>query len=189
MPPQQVPLLNWPVPSLSTSPAHWRQVAGQFRLATDRPLMVRPLFPVGSAAAHRRAWRALVKGFRAEKVRNVAWLWTPPRPDVLAAYFPGAPYVDWLVADHPTGSGANGYSAVRRQVASQFDLHPKPVLLLATLSSPNPGLPVLVRRVVANYPEIKAVVYDRVAPNNFLILKRPASRQPLGLMAQQRLHY
>ena len=161
LPANQVPLLSWSIPSLTRSATYWRKIARQFRQVTDRPLMVRPLFPVGTALAHRRAWRQLIEAFRAEKVGNVAWLWTPPRPDALALYSPGAAYVDWLVSDHPAVH--EGYLTMRRQVATQFDLHPKPVVLLTPVPQFNPRIRNYARRVAIAYPEIKAIVFDRPA--------------------------
>ena len=156
----RVALLTWPVPSLTENTAHWREVARQMRQLTNRPLMLRPLFPVGSAAAHRRAWRALVDGFRAEGMYQVVWLWTPPQPAALNDYSPGASYVDWLVVDHPSSEGGRTYAAFQRQFAEQFDLHRKPVLLMATLPTDGPSPEELVTRVAQRYPEIKAVIYD-----------------------------
>ena len=179
LPANQVPLLSWPIPGLTRSATYWRKIARQFRQATGRPLMVRPLFPVGAAVAHRRAWRQLVEAFRAEQVDNVAWLWTPPRPNALALYSPGTAYVDWLVSDHPAEH--EGYSTMRRQVATQFDLHPKPVVLLTPTPRFNPGIRIFARRVASTYPEIKAIVFDRPAS---VTIPAPAPKQQATLFVK-----
>ena len=176
----RVVLLTWPVPSLTQNTAHWREVARQMRQATNNsPLMLRPLFPVGSAAAQRRAWRALVDGFRAEGMNQIAWLWTSPQPASLNNYCPGASYIDWLVVDHPSAEGGRTYAAFQRQFAEQFDLHRKPVLLMATFPSDGPGPEELVTRVARRYPEIKAVIYDGDLPNQPLLVREYRRLRPL----------
>ena len=172
LPYNQVALLTWPVPSLTQNVAHWRDVARQMRQVTDRPLMLRPLFPTSSAAAHRRAWRALIDGFRAEGMHQVMWLWTPRQPADLADYCPGASYVDWLVVDHPTPEGTRAYRAFQRQFAEQFDLHRKPVLLMTTLPTDGPNPEVLVSRVAQRYPEVKAVIYDGNSQERPLLVRQ-----------------
>ena len=182
LPARHVPLLTWPVSALTESPTYWQGVARQFKQGTERTVMLRPLFTAASPVAYRRAWRAMTKGFADEKVYNVVWLWTPPQPQALDAYCPGVAYFDWMVADHLPAAPGQDYPAMRLQAAKRFELHRKPVMLLATLPAAGPAAGVLARRVAARYPEIRAVVYDSYAPGKaeFLVAKRrpaaPAQR-------------
>jgi cellulose synthase (UDP-forming) len=164
LPPTQVPLLTWSVPAEAKSIEQWRYIARQLKQASSRTIMLRPIFPVQSPVAFRRAWRDMVKGFSAEQVYNVVWLWTPPRPEALSAYFPGAAYLDWMVADHPAEQANVSYAGIRHQAAQQFELHRKPVMLLATLPAGGTTAIALARRVASEYPEIRAVVYDNYVP-------------------------
>ncbi|WP_234794949.1 glycosyltransferase family 2 protein [Hymenobacter arizonensis] len=167
----EVPLLTWPVPAQAYSVKQWQYIARQFKRGATRPIMLRPLFATKSPVDYRRAWRDMITAFGAENVHNIVWLWTPPRLDAVADYCPGGAYFDWMVADHPTGEeGSDEYSSMRLQAAQQFELHRKPVLLLATLPANAPGPNVLARRVASQYPEIRAVVYDSYAPVNITSL-------------------
>ncbi|MCC3152502.1 glycosyltransferase [Hymenobacter sp. BT770] len=160
LPAAQVPLVTWPVTGPAQSIVYWQNVARRFKQTTKRTVMLRPLFAANSAKEYRRKWRAMIRGFRAEQVSNVVWMWTPPRQEDLAIYCPGAPYFDWMVADHPEQEAGQGYEALRLQSAKQLDLHQKPVLLLTALPPNRLDLTILARRVARRYPEIKAVVYD-----------------------------
>ncbi len=180
----QVPLLTWSLPYLTDNPGYWRRVARQFRQEADRPVMLRPLFPRSSAVMHKRAWQALVKAFRAEKVLNVTWLWTLPQSGAVVDYCPGPTYLDWLVADHPTNIGNQAYSGLQHQLAEQFELHQKPLLLMATWPANGRAPSVLARRVALHYPEIKAVVYSSSATASPALLVRrgiPGVRAVHGL--------
>ena len=179
LPAAQVPLVTWPVTGPVRTSAYWLRVARQFKQATGRTVMLRPIFPASSASDYRRAWRAMIKGFRAEEVNNVVWMWTPPRPEDLGDFCPGAPYFDWMVADHPEKVSNQGYLDMRLQSAKQFELHQKPVLLLTTLPPNRPAPTVLARRVAVRYPEIKAVVYDKRMTNKAMLhVQTRSNNQP-----------
>ncbi|WP_426059354.1 glycosyltransferase [Hymenobacter sp. B1770] len=164
--PTEVPLLTWPISAQAYSVGQWQSIARQFKQGVARPIMLRPLFSAKSPVEYRRAWRDMIKGFAAENVHNVVWLWTPPNPEAVADYCPGGAYFDWMVADHPVGENSDEYPRMRFQAAQQFELHRKPVMLLATLPANAPAANVLARRVASQYPEIRAVVYDSYAPAN-----------------------
>jgi cellulose synthase (UDP-forming) len=82
------------------------------------------------AAAYRRAWRHVWNVFRAAKARNVVWLWSPNsnvgQTDTaalmsMAAYWPGARYVDAVGLTSLTFDGAArpGMFAQRLRLMSQ----------------------------------------------------------------------
>ena len=162
LPAQQVPLLSWQLPSAPPDSSYWRQMARLFRQQTQRPLLLRPLLPAGSAASHRRSWRIMVAAFRAEQVRNVYWVWTPPRAGALSEYCPASDALDWLAIELEAGKTAAAYEPVRRQLAAEISLHSKPIMLLTDLAQNQLPLTTASHLALA-YPEVKAVVF-RPAP-------------------------
>lgn len=90
------------------------------------------------------AWRHIVTVFREQHAANVRWLWTVnisfPHSGPVAAYWPGAPYVDVV--------GIDGYYAHRRDtfaslfgpvLAAVHKLTAKPVLISETAVGPASG--------------------------------------------------
>jgi len=164
---QNVTLLTWPVKPNQTGPIHELSLRRLARL--QRPIMLRPLLTASSPEVYRRRWQQLVRSFRAAGANNVVWVWTPPRPDSLSAYFPGVTYVDWVAVDgleaRNTAPGS-WYPQVRAQLAPQIELHTKPVLLLVTASKEATAAP---QQLVRAFPEVKAVVFGHSAtePSDF----------------------
>ena len=157
-----IPVLTWTV---TAAPAENRAFQEQvLRLVGHENLvLLRPLFPPSSPAAHRTAWRHLVGSYRAAGDTTVVWVWTPPRPDSIAAYFPGAVNVTWVASDCRPAAvqtmPAACYAPFREQVAAQIEMQSKPILLLL----PQPYMPdsyQWVKQLTGHYPEIKAVVFS-----------------------------
>jgi cellulose synthase (UDP-forming) len=156
---RNVTLLTWPVKAEQIGPL--RQLSLQRLARLQRPIMLRPLLTASSPAVYRQHWQQLVRRFRAAGVRNVVWVWTPPRPDSLSAYFPGVTYVDWVAVNGlraTDATPAKWYPQVRAQLAPQIELHAKPVLLLVAASKETTAAP---EQLVRDFPEVKAVVFGR----------------------------
>lgn len=140
------------------------------------------------------AWRRVVDIFRAERVTNVAWVWTPadfpPANPGLAdrdpdwqAYYPGDQYVDWI------GSDTYDYAQVGEiEPIYQFGVeHAKP-FLLAEFGIRWQGTSLTARQHLEwlnqmfdyfeSHPKIKAILYfnynisphDKIDPSKFVFL-------------------
>jgi cellulose synthase (UDP-forming) len=171
-----VPLLTWPA---TGSPAQGRAFRQQVQgiMERDNQVMLRPILPPASPQAHRRAWQHLVNSYRTTGDTTVVWVWTPPRPDSVAAYFPGAAYVTWVATSCPTlptpdGLATGCYAQFRQQVALQIEMQSKSILLFAEQK------PVTatqrVQQVVQRYPEIKAVLFG---PEKAVAVRRSKANQ------------
>jgi cellulose synthase (UDP-forming) len=179
-----IPVLTWPA---NGTPAQARALRRQVLsiVGRDNQLMLRPLIPATSPPAYRQAWQQLVNSYRASGDTTVVWVWTPPRLDSVAAYFPGAAYVTWIATACPNlrapdGRGPSGYAQFREQVALQIEMQSKPILLLteATLGATAYQQ---ARRLAQRYPEIKAVI--QAASNDFAKQEIKVKRTPKVAMA------
>ncbi|GAA4346507.1 hypothetical protein GCM10023185_00970 [Hymenobacter saemangeumensis] len=153
-----IPLLTWTVDEASAGSATFRRQV--LRLAKhENQVLLRPIIHAASPAAYRAAWQQLVTGYRASGDTSLVWVWTPPRPDSIAAYFPGAANVTW-VAGHcrSTAEAASCYAPFRQQVAGQIEMQSKPILLLLS-QPPSTGSAEWARQFGTRYPEVKAVVF------------------------------
>ncbi|MBX0289844.1 glycosyltransferase [Hymenobacter sp. HSC-4F20] len=165
----RIPLLSWPVPSAARLRPAPRQLATTIAPRPAGPRLLRPLIAAKTPTAYRAAWRQLVTQRRAAGDSTAAWVWTPPRPDSVAAYFPGAAYVDWVAADfsaEPPLSDvvlARRYRPLRLQLAERAELNSKPVLLLLAPHGTQP-LQAQTRRFTQAYPEVKALLFSLPTP-------------------------
>jgi cellulose synthase (UDP-forming) len=151
-----VPLLTWR-PDSASGPAFQRQVLRL--LKRENQLLLRPIIRARSARAYRLAWQALVKSYRASGDTSTVWVWTPPRPDSIARYFPGSAYVTWVASDCGATSSADlCYVPFREQMAGQIEMQSKPILVLAP-QAPSAASAQWARQFGARYPEVKAVVF------------------------------
>ena len=162
-----IPLLTWHPDEASAVDLVFRQQVLQL-IKHENQLLLRPIFNVTNAAAYRRAWQQLTKSYRATGDTTVVWVWTPPRPDSIAAYFPGAAHVTWVASDHRAvgatlATAVDEYKPFREQVAAQIEMQSKPILLMV------PPAPAMAPRQWAQqlgnrYPEVKAIVFAPQAP-------------------------
>ncbi|WP_212590353.1 glycosyltransferase [Hymenobacter gelipurpurascens] len=158
-----VPLLNWPT---SASAGNWPEIAQELR-QLGSPILLRPIFPSPSdPATYRRDWHRLVEQFRAAKVTNVVWVWTPPYPDAVRAHYPGKAFVDWVAVPCENKRGyistaTASYSVYRRQMAATMELHDKPVLLVVNDVRMDKNL--VAKQVAEQYAEVKAVLFNSSA--------------------------
>jgi len=123
------------------------------------------------------AWRHVHDIFVREGAANVTWVWSVnlrSRPDTYenryAAYYPGDEYVDWVgVSGFNWGRGVGGYpwwsfEAMLGQPLKYLKTLHKPIVITETASVEQGGsksawLTTTFRRIRANHPEIKAVIY------------------------------
>ncbi|WP_084447558.1 glycosyltransferase [Hymenobacter roseosalivarius] len=165
-----IPLLSWEVKNGSFNDAAWKQSVAVIR-DHNQPVMLRPLIKARNPAAYRRTWQRLVTRFRASGDTSAVWVWTPPAPDSVAAYFPGATYLDWVAADCMT-SGPDAatkslrkYRSLRLQLAQRAELNSMPVLLLTPLK-PGQTVQAQSRRLTSMYPEIKGLLFGSLPSND-----------------------
>jgi len=158
-----IPLLSWTVDA--TTPTANRLVQQQVLrvIKHQNQLLLRPILQARSARAYRAAWQRLVKGYRASGDTTSVWVWTPPRPDSIAAYYPGSAYVTWIATDcskapDPHSALADCYGQFRRQVASEIAMQSKPILLFVPQAH-SPNSYDWAQQVTTRYPEIKAVMF------------------------------
>ena len=151
-----IPMLTWR-PDAGSGPTFQRQVLRL--LKHENQLLLRPIIQARSSRAYRAAWQALVKSYRATGDTTAVWVWTPPRPDSIASYFPGSANVTWVASDCGTkSSAAICYGPFREQVAGQIEMQSKPILLIAP-QAPSAGAARWARQFSARFPEVKAVVF------------------------------
>ena len=164
-----VPMLTWQ-PDESNSLAFQRQILSL--LKHENQLLLRPIIKAPSSQAYRAAWQGLVKSFRATGDTTTVWVWTPPRPDSIANYFPGSANVTWVASDcGVSASAAGSYAPFREQVAGQIEMQSKPILVFVP-QMPSVGAAQWARQFGSRYPEVKAVV--------FAAARRPAAARPLS---------
>ncbi|MBW3130972.1 glycosyltransferase family 2 protein [Hymenobacter profundi] len=157
-----VPLLTWHVNAGDTLPS--TLIAHQLK-QIEGMVMLRPMLSAHSASAYRREWQLLVGRIQNAGGTNAAWIWSPPQPDSLIQYFPGARYTNWIAADYRHQNvreicGATSpYQKMRLQISSRIELHEKPVVLFAApdLHQQSAAQSKIIRSACA---EIKAVVYQ-----------------------------
>jgi cellulose synthase (UDP-forming) len=157
-----IPLLTWPADEKSYKNGVFQRQVGQL-IARNNHLMLRPIIKATAPKAYREAWQKLVKSYRVTGDTTAVWVWTPPRTDSIAAYFPGSIYVTWIASNCETARSSNStegdcYATFRNQVAIQIEMQSKPMILFVPqVSSPEPYRWAL--QVAERYPEIKAVVF------------------------------
>ncbi|WP_092770540.1 glycosyltransferase family 2 protein [Hymenobacter actinosclerus] len=158
-----IPLLSWEVTDVVRPVAGWTPAIELIR-RRNKPLLLRPLIKATNPTAYRTAWRQLVARFQATGDTSAVWVWTPNHPDSLAAYFPGAVYVDWVAVDcrQAAAQGASSaarYADWRLPLAQRAELSSKPILLLLPL--PTQQTPhATTRHLISHYPEVKACIFD-----------------------------
>jgi cellulose synthase (UDP-forming) len=160
-----IPLLTWSVEGSLTERRVFQQQVGSL-LAHKNHLLLRPIIKAATPSVYREAWQQLVKSYRAAGDTSTVWVWTPPRRDSIASYFPGSVYVTWVVSNCAMAPGSSAwagcYADFRRQVAIQIEMQSKPTLLFVPqISTPQPYR--WAQQVADRYPEIKAVMF---VPNN-----------------------
>jgi cellulose synthase (UDP-forming) len=157
-----IPLLTWLADEKSYKNGVFQRQVGQL-IARNNHLMLRPIIKATTPKAYREAWQKLVKSYRVTGDTTAVWVWTPPRTDSIAAYFPGSIYVTWIASNCETARSSNStegdcYATFRNQVAIQIEMQSKPMILFVPqVSSPEPYRWAL--QVAERYPEIKAVVF------------------------------
>ena len=167
--------------------ARWRRPI-YIRFAHEMNLAGSPYGPThlgDSPTEFRRAWRRVVRIFRAQHASNVEWVWSP-NVDCggkcpFAAYFPGPRWVDWVALD-----GYN-YSSVDTDPWESFDrvfassyraitrLADKPVMIAETASASQGGskadwITHAFRSLPLRFDRVRAVVwFDRVKETNWTV--------------------
>ncbi len=157
-----IPLLTWQA-SLNPSDNTAFQQQIKLLMKHKNQVMLRPILPATTPQAYREAWQQLVRSYRAAGDTTAVWVWMSPRPDSLAAYFPGAAFVTWIAHDGqglPAASAAwaANYQAFRQQAAVQIEMQSKPIVLLGVGPGPADAYS-WARQVADRYTEIKAVVF------------------------------
>ncbi|WP_345057681.1 glycosyltransferase family 2 protein [Hymenobacter glaciei] len=153
-----IPMLTWHATEGSTgNPSFQRQVIRL--LKHENQLLLRPIIQAPNAHAYRAAWQALVKGYRATGDTTAVWVWTSPRPDSIASYFPGSANVTWVASDCGANSSGDAcYIPFREQVAAQIEMQSKPILLFVPQAQ-SAASAQWARHYGSRYPEVKAVVF------------------------------
>ncbi|WP_375435520.1 glycosyltransferase [uncultured Hymenobacter sp.] len=155
-------LLNW-----ALKPGKQGNLQQLAQLQLDEltlPVLLRPLLPATSPTQYQHNWQQIVRKVRTLGGRRVIWVWTPPQGDSLKAYFPGVNYVDWVAVDGRSvlSDPVEWYNPIRAQLAPAIELHSKPVLLLMASAERTKVVP---QQLSESFPEVKAVIFDRAAPN------------------------
>lgn len=158
-----IPVLTWTVTPTPDEGRAFRQQIGRL-IQRENQVLLRPLLPARSPGTYRAAWQKLVKSYRAAGDTTAVWVWTPPRPDSLAVYFPGSANLTWMASDcrsaAPTNEGLfRSYSQFREQVAVQIEMQSKPILLLVPHAYSPHSFP-WAKQVVERYPEVKALLFQ-----------------------------
>jgi cellulose synthase (UDP-forming) len=158
-----IPVLSWNADDKFVENRVFQRKVLQL-IARENQLLLRPVFKATNPTDHRSTWQRLVKSYRATGDTTVVWVWTPPRPDSIANYFPGAAHVTWVASDcRATPATAalpvGCYIPFRQQVAAQIEMQSKPILLLV----PQPFTPTsypLAKKLENRYPEVRAVLFS-----------------------------
>jgi len=157
-----IPLLTWQVEENDQVNKRFQEQILQLTKHKNH-LLLQPIVPAKTPKGYRQAWQKLVTSYRATGDTTTVWVWTPPRPDSLVAYFPGSAYFTWMIYDGrraPAASSAwaESYRAFRQQVAVQIAMQSKPIMVLvapAGLADPYNWA----QQTADQYSEIKAVVF------------------------------
>jgi cellulose synthase (UDP-forming) len=156
----KMPILSWDVKNGTFGDAAWQHSVAVIR-KRNKPVLLRPLIEARSAATYRVAWQKLVTRFRAAGDTSAVWVWTPPRTDSVAAYFPGSAYVDWVAADFLSSTPSTmiqKYSSLRLQLAERAEVNSKPILFMAPAQ---PNKAIQAQSFTKVYPEIRAIIYNK----------------------------
>jgi cellulose synthase (UDP-forming) len=147
-------------------------------------VLLRPIIKAHNAASYRAAWQQLVTRFRMAGDTSAVWVWTPPRMDSVAAYFPGSAYIDWVAADYlntTPATTAQQYKSLRLQLAERAELNSKPILLFVPAQSGH-TLQAQTQHFTTIYPEIRALAFgvstSGQASPVLLSTHSPVSKQP-----------
>ncbi|MGY2133896.1 hypothetical protein ACW9KT_16830, partial [Hymenobacter sp. HD11105] len=154
---QLVPLISWTINADSVRSINYARHIVQQLSDLSPGVMLRPLLPPSNAQAHRLAWRELVTNFRRAGIRNAVWVWTPPQVDSVAYYVPNKKFFNWIGTPF-NAVKSQSYNSIRAQVAGDYDLHPKPVVLLYTDQTKHSN-EVVAKSLARAYPEIDAVIF------------------------------
>lgn len=199
------PLITWE-PWLASFPGHGNDTSGNLTLLVagrfdpyirkwarqaaraHKPLFVRPLHEMGnpwyswtmphgnSPETIASSWRHIVRIFREEGARNVAFVWTPHiAADTLA--WPGDEWVDWVGLDvFNYGSLAEkgkwqDFNAIVGPLVAATERFGKPIMLAEVGSSASGGDRrdwwIDAYRQLPRYPRIRAmVIFDNPACSN-----------------------
>ncbi|WP_460611962.1 glycosyltransferase family 2 protein [Hymenobacter seoulensis] len=172
-----LPMLSWEVQNGKDARAVWQQSVAKLR-ERNRPILLRPILQATTPTAYRTAWQQLVSNFRASGDTSAVWVWTPPRPDSVAAYFPGAAYTEWIAADYlssgagPADQAIQKYKTLRMQLAERAEFNSKPIILMAP-SKPKQALQIQAQYLTHTYPEIKALIFGLPSTNNEVVSVTP----------------
>ncbi|WP_375417623.1 glycosyltransferase, partial [uncultured Hymenobacter sp.] len=158
-----IPVLTWTVTPTPDEGRAFRQQIGNL-IRRENQVLLRPLLPARSPTSYRAAWQQLVKSYRAAGDTTAVWVWTPPRPDSLAVYFPGSANLTWMASDCRAAPATNQelfryYSRFREQVAIQIEMQSKSILLLVPQAYSPQSFP-WAKQVTERYPEVKALLFQ-----------------------------
>lgn len=176
-----IPVLTWAAGGMPAGSVFQQQV---MRLVKHKnQLLLRPVLAARSPRAYREAWQRMVKSYRAAGDTSAVWVWTPPRPDSIAAYFPGSIYVTWVASDCPALPAASSawescYRPFRQKIAAQIELQSKPVLLF--MAQPDVlGKQDWAQQIGEKYPEVRGMLLTPGPPP-----KRTGAPRPSRITSQ-----
>ena len=120
-----------------------------------------------------RAWRHLVKVFRAQGAKNVRWVWSPNvDPNNIRPFeqlYPGDRWVDWVGLDGFNWGGGLGWRSFTEIYASSYKhmirLTRKPLMIAEVSSaeqahrSKSEWITSMFERELAQFPSIRAIVW------------------------------
>ncbi|WP_426060235.1 glycosyltransferase [Hymenobacter sp. B1770] len=163
-----IPVLTWNVDETAATNNQLFQQQVLQLIARENQVLLRPIFNKTNPSAHRQAWQRLVKGYRASGDTTVVWVWTPPRPDSVGTYFPGAAHVTWVASDCRStpatpAMAASCYVPLREQIAAQIEMQSKPVILFVPQTYATDSY-VWAKKLETRYPEVKAVIFTPAPP-------------------------
>jgi cellulose synthase (UDP-forming) len=164
-----MPILSWEVTPTNFGDATWQSSVKTIR-ERNKAVLLRPIIKAQNSASYRKAWQQLVTRFRMAGDTSAVWVWTPPRLDSVAAYFPGSAYVDWVAADYlnlTPATTAEQYKSLRLQLAQRAEINSKPILLFIPARTGQP-LQAQGQRLTSIYPEIKALAFGTAATEQAL---------------------
>ncbi|WP_226915638.1 glycosyltransferase family 2 protein [Hymenobacter siberiensis] len=158
----QIMMITWTVSAQELQNAnYWPQLVRQL-MVVPGPLLLRPLLQSPSPDRYRRDWALMASTFRAAKVPNVLWVWTPEAADPLLKKFPGVANVNWMATPLVADTLSISFAELRRHLVSNL-VNQVPVLLLAPPATGK--LSTIANRIAWQYPEIKIVVFAAPKPS------------------------
>jgi hypothetical protein len=169
------------------------RAAGRAAARWGRPLLLRFAHEMngdwypwrGSPRRYKRAWRHVVRIFRAQGADNVQWVWSPYTNQggkmSFGGYFPGDRWVDWVGLDGFNWGYGGSYFSFRRIFGRSYRaltrLSSRPVMIAET-GADQEGKPRWIRsalRTVLRMPRVRALVWFD-SPVNGVDLRFSSSR-------------